>query len=95
MVHTARAGDKMTEKLAKNMEQFCNQEAEKQLSSQNQADYESPAPIEAPAAAEEAYQKIISLPIFPGLTDADLNKIINSLKNVAGRSHDDIKIIGE
>ena len=33
------------------------QEAEKQLSSQNQADYESPAPIEAPAAAEEAYQK--------------------------------------
>jgi dTDP-4-amino-4,6-dideoxygalactose transaminase len=36
------------------------------------------APEETPRAYD-AYQRLISLPIFPGMTDADIERVVNAL----------------
>jgi len=32
--------------------------------------------------AEAAYEQIISLPMFPGMTDEDVEKVIGTVKNI-------------
>jgi perosamine synthetase len=33
--------------------------------------------------AEKAYEELISLPMYPGMTDADVETVIEAVKNVA------------